>query len=363
MKIKYILPVLTCLILFSCSQDDEQKSKDIVTDKIDQDTTVTLTTYNTEADRSVQIFEITSSKKQEIKGKQGTVVTFPAGCFGKTEGNIKIELIECYSIQDMIFNGLSTQTTDYKLLEMDGMIYLNALNEEGDTLEIKQGKVSVKMPTEKIKDDIQVFEGVENNNAVRWNLSNEKLMNTQQYVGNNIDENVPPQIEVETKEITNNDKQDSIQQTQPKTGQPTITVDKQIKNEYLVNYVFNISKMGWINMDRFIEGETQDLFVDVSEEHKNVSFYLVLDNINSNIIPRNPIAVNGQFEFRNIPISEPFTLVALATKGDEIYFGMANHDTHEGTINCPKLKPVTRLELTDLLFKKFGKDIWNRPEA
>lgn len=356
MKTAYILPLLVGLVLFSCNSENEQENGHTTQDK---DTTSVLSVYNAGAERKVQTFEINTSKQQIIKGEQGTVVTFPPGCFGKIQGKVKIELIECYSIQDMMFNGLSTQTTDGKLLESDGMIYLNALNEKGDTLKIKHGKVSVKMPTEQVKEEIQIFEGVEKYNAVTWNLSNEKTIINQQ----NVNHDTKTPIESETKEITYLSEKDSILQTQPKTGQSQIGIDKKIKNEFLVNYVFNITKMGWINCDRFIEGENKDLFVIVGEGQENVSLYLVLDKLNSNVMPRNPKAVNGKFEFRNIPVKESFTLVALATKGDKIYFGMANHATNDGTVNCPELKPVTRQELTDLLMKKFGKDIWSRPLA
>ena len=351
MKVKYILPFIVYLALFSCKSENKQENKQIRQDKY---TSVALSSYNVETERK-QIFEIETSKQQTITGEQGTVVTFPAQCFGKVQGTVKIELIECYSIQEMILNGLSTQTTDGKLLESDGMIYLNALNEKDDTLQIKQGKIKLQMPTKKRKADIQIFDGSENGKTVRWNLTNEKLIikNTSKQE-RNIESGNPEEIKYK-------DYNDSIAQTKPKTGQSQIVVDKQIKSEFLVNYVFNISKMGWINCDRFIEGENRDLFVSVGQGQENVSLYLLLDKLNSNVMPRNPKAVNGKFEFRNIPVKESFTLVALATKGDKIYFSMANHATNDGTVNCPELKSVSRQELTDLLMKKFGKDIWSRP--
>lgn len=347
MKVIYILPFIIGFTLFSCNSENEQENEHIS----DKETTAVFNTYKLGTERKVQIFEFNTNKQQIINGKQGTIVTFPKGCFGKLQGTVKIELIECYSIQEMLLNGLSTQTTDGKLLESDGMIYLNALNEKGDTLEIKQGKVKVQMPTKKRKKDIQIFQGVKNGNNLAWNL-------------------LPNKIEQGTKSIKNKTEEvledipcceDSL--IQPKIGESKFIIDKQIKNEFLVNYVFNISKLGWINCDRFIEGENKDLFVSVGEGQENVSLYLVLDKLNSNVMPRNPKAINGKFEFRNIPVKESFTLIALATKGDKIYFGMANHATNNGTVNCPELKPVTRQELTDLLMKKFGKDIWNRPLA
>jgi hypothetical protein len=351
MKVKYILSFIIGFTLFSCNSENEQENEHIS----DKETIVVFNTYKLGTERKVQIFEINTNKQQTIKGKQGTEVIFPAECFGKVQGKVKIELIECYSVQEMLLNGLSTQTTDGKLLESDGMIYLNALNSTGDTLNIKQGKVKVKMPTEKRKENIQIFVGVKKNSGITWDLTSEKLKVREISNPTEQNQNTEPQIEVEDPEHNFT--------TQPKTGQSKVIIDKQIKNEFLVNYVFNISKLGWINCDRFIEGENKDLFVSVGEGQENVSLYLVLDKLNSNVMPRNRKAVNGKFEFRNIPVKESFTLVALAAKGDKIYFGMANHATNNGTVNCPELKPVNRQELTDLLMKKFGKDIWNRPLA
>lgn len=361
MKAEYILSLLICFALFSCNSESNQENKSSIINEVEKDSTVVLSTFNVGEERKVQTFEINASKKQEIKGAQGTIITFPVNCFGKEQGGIKIELIECYSIQDMLFNGLSTQTTDGELLESDGMIYLNALNEKGDTLEVKQGKVKVQMPTEQRKKDIQIFKGVENNNGIAWNLSKGILLSESDIISektktennSNEVENIPPKIE----------NPEFNHQIKPKTEKGQIIVSENISNKNLVNYTFQITKMGWINCDRFIEGETQDLFVSIGEGQENVSLYLVLDKLNSNVMPRNPKAVNKQFEFRNIPVKESFTLVALATKGDEIYFGMANHTTHGGTVNCPELKSVTRQELTDLLMEKFGKNIWSRPLA
>jgi hypothetical protein len=279
---------IICFALFSCNSGNEPKNGHQKMGEIDSDTIIVLTAFNSKHEQNVQTFEINLNKKQTINGNQGTIVTFPAQCFGKVQGLVKIELIECYSIQEMILNGLSTQTTDGKLLESDGMIYLNALNEKGDTLEIMQGKVKVQMPTKQRKENIQIFEGINTSSGITWDLTNEKLKIGE--ISNIIkqNQNNGPQIEVEDPEHNFT--------IQPKTGQSQIVIDKQIKNEFLVNYVFNITEMGWINCDRYIEGETQDLFVSVGKEQENVSIYLVLDKRNSNVMPRNPKAVNGKFE-------------------------------------------------------------------
>lgn len=353
---KSVLSYLIYFALFSCNSESKQISGKQAIKEADKDTTAVLTAYNSKLGQKVQTFEINTSKQQTINGEQGTVVAFPVGCFGKLQGKVKIELIECYSIQEMLLNGLSTQTTDGKLLESDGMIYLNASNEKGDTLEIKQGRVKVQMPTEHRKAGIQIFEGVKSNHIISWKLSNEDLIlnhistkkennkniNQEQVVSNNIP------IESTTQE----------KQTEPKTGQSQIVIDKQIKSENLVNYVFNISKMGWQNCDRFIEGETKQLIVNVPKESTGASYYLVLKNYNSSALPKQ--TTDGKLSFI-IPVNEPYTIVALSSKGEDIYFNMMDYTGGKGEVDFSGLKSITRQELTDVLMKKFGKDIWNRP--
>lgn len=351
---KSIFAFVVCLALFACNSESKQKSGQQATREAEKDTVDVLTAYNSKLGQKVQTFEIITSKQQTIKGKQGTVVTFPVDCFGKMQGKVKIELIECYSIQEMLLNGLSTQTTNGKLLESDGMIYLNALNEKGDTLKIKQGKVKIQMPTEREKHGIRYFEGVENDNIIIWNLSNEKLkiensLTNNNYTSSQKSKNENPKIVLEN---------DTIYQT--KTGQSQIVIDKQIKNENLVNYVFSISKMGWQNCDRFIEGETKQLIVNVPKESTGASYYLVLKNYNSSALPKQ--TTDGKLSFI-IPVNEPYTIVALSSKGKDIYFNMIDYTGGKSEVDFSELKSVTRQELTDLLFKKFGKDIWSRPLA
>lgn len=348
-----IFAFVVCLALFSCNSENEPKNEHQATVETEKDTVLDLSAYNSKKEQNVQTFEINTSKQQIIKGKQGTIVTFPADCFGKVSGKVKIELIECYSIQEMLLHGLSTQTTDGMLLESDGMIYLNALNEKGDLLEIKNRKVKVQMPTKQKKTDIEIFEGAENSNRITWNLSTEKLIVENGAILKN-------QYTKEKNEFTQIKNDNLLYQNQPKPEQTQIVIDKQIKNENLVNYVFNISKLGWINCDRYIEGKTQELFVNIPSESVGASYYLVLENYNSSVLPKK--TNDGKLSFM-LPLNEPYTIVALSSKGEEIFFNMQNYKGGEREVYFSELYPITRQGLLDKLLEKFGKDIWSRPLA
>lgn len=354
------LLLLGCSLILSCgSENDEEKCRSTEQNETFQDTTLDFTFFNGQQERHVQVFEITSNREQEIKGKYGTIVSFPSSCFGEVEGTVRVELIECYSIQDMFFNSISTQTKDGRLLESDGMIYLNASSENGDKLQIKNGKVNVKMPTGQLKKGVRIFEGEELDGRIVWNQSKEglKINNTS---GVNVTSN-RQDISVSTLQLREKTfSMDSLLLTKSE-GKPQVVIDKKIKNENLVGYIFQISKLGWINCDNYLEGETQKLLVNLDFGKENVICYLILDKYNTSLIPTRRSAINMQIEFLRVPVSEHFTLVALAANGDKIYLGMANYTKHEGEINCPELYPISRQELTNLLLDKFGKDIWNRP--
>jgi hypothetical protein len=338
--------VLFVIIFFSCSRENDVNIEDKnVNEKKEVENTV-LSSFNLLQD--VQRFELNLNNHRTIIGKYGTVVTFPMGCFGKIQGKIKITLIECYSIHEMIFNGLSTQTSKGKLLETEGMIYLNALDSNGDELKIEKGEVKIQMPTEQIKHDIKIFEGLEKGNQVYWNLSNVNPISRRKIVLSKLNDD---------KIIYSSASEDTFLQENTICSQSII--DKKIKNENLVNYVFSISKMGWQNCDRFIEGETNELIVNVPKESIGASYYLVLKKYNSSALSKQ--TTDGKLSFI-IPINEPFTIVSLSSKGEgNIYFNMMDYTGGKYEVDFSGLKFITRQELVDLLIKKFGKNIWNRP--
>lgn len=360
LKIASGLIFLLSSLFFSCNPKAERIDDSSSTNnkKENKDTVALLAPYTPKSDSFIQTFQINPNKKQKIKGKQGTVITIPAGCFGKEDQNIKIEMIECYSIQDMLLNGLSTQTANGKLLETDGMIYLNAMNEEGDTLAIKEREVRVEMPTKNRKEDIHIFEGEQKNGHIVWNLSNETLIikdsKEQEIKGN---PNTKGEM-VDAEEPTS----DSLPSDFYEIKRDTITFDKSVAGDRIINYVFNISNLGWINCDRFMDGDSKKIHVNIHKNELNATLYLILNNYNSFMIPLYQIPRDGKFEFLNIPLSESFTLLALGTKGEQVYFGMSDYNSTEEIFNYPELEPVTRQDLTSQLLEKFGKDIWNRPK-
>jgi hypothetical protein len=117
-----------------------------------------------------ELYKMLEQKKQRFcihpKGDttlvldQGTIIYFPPEPFGKLDiPCIEIRAKEFYRKSDMILENLST-TSNGRLLESDGMVYIEATVKD-QTLELKDGKkVIVLMPADSIRKDMQGFNGV-----------------------------------------------------------------------------------------------------------------------------------------------------------------------------------------------------------
>lgn len=348
---RILFPIVVSLFVYSCGSNSDSKntSNTNTNEEINNTSTVAFEGEGLNSETFIQTFEINPTKEQEIKGENGTVIIFPNGCFGNIRETVKVNLIECYSIPNILFNKLTTSTFDGKLLESDGMIYLNAFSEKGDTLKIKSGKLKIQMPTIQVKEGIQIFEGIEDNDHINWKLSNEKMITKNVPVGD---------YTTEDEVISQNPKRkDSLSQNNVKK-----LVDKKIKNENLLSYVFQITKMGWINCDRYIESKNPvELIVEINPNDKAGKFYLVFGNSNSIVVGDEMANTESKLIFKNIPKNEPITIVGMYTEGDKIFFAMKDYKVTGESISFPALTLTSRDDLSSAMLEKFGKDIWSRP--
>ncbi len=120
-----------------------------------------------------QFFEIDTKKDNVVEGRNGTILIMPKGCFTNQEGeivteNIKVELAEALSIDEMLLSNLTT-TSNGKLLETDGMIYINA-TANGEQLTInKENPIHIEIPTNKRKAGMMAYKGVRDENGnMNW---------------------------------------------------------------------------------------------------------------------------------------------------------------------------------------------------
>lgn len=120
-----------------------------------------------------QLFQIDSRQDNVIEGEHGTIILFPKGCFMDANGdiveeNVKIELAEALTLQDMLLSNLTT-TANGKLLETDGMIYFNA-TANGKQLTVNQEiPVYIEIPTHQKRPGMKAYKGSRDENGnMNW---------------------------------------------------------------------------------------------------------------------------------------------------------------------------------------------------
>lgn len=110
-----------------------------------------------------QKFTINAQQDTVLETEDGIVMAVPANCFldenGKpVQGEIKLEVKEAIQSNDIMRAGLNTRSGN-QLLETGGMFYINARKDDKSlTIDPKKG-VYTEIPTNEIKDGMQVYEG------------------------------------------------------------------------------------------------------------------------------------------------------------------------------------------------------------
>ncbi len=236
-----------------------------------------------------QTFAITNDQADTIVTKNGTRIIIRPKTFVFHDGQdakelIKIELREVFDRSDMILNGLGT-VSDGRLLESFGMIYLRATSGDRE-LKIRDNEsIALSIANKREGFSGELFYGSESNSQLNW-----------EYAGATTDT-----TEVIETIIPMSDGLASIKRTTYKfvNGLREFVSDTLfiIKYECCLDsveevvgdtvyyipkfYEFELTNLGWINCDRFIDIINK---VDLDIELKNFSQpigYIVFNDINS----------------------------------------------------------------------------------
>ncbi len=127
-------------------------------------------------------FRIKTNRDTVLKGNDGTIINIKANAFQSKSGFINFSLQEDYSIDEMIADRLTT-TSDGKHLVSSGMIKTAVTDDEGNQLQPFTDKaLFVMMPTNLADEQVKLFDGIENKNAIiNWKLNDKQLQNTKTY--------------------------------------------------------------------------------------------------------------------------------------------------------------------------------------
>ncbi|WP_426485678.1 energy transducer TonB [Flavobacterium sp. 2] len=165
--------------VISSSKNNEAENKKLLSD------------FFIKNDKKPQFFLINNQKDTTIVCAEKTKITIKANSFvsvktgNEATGKIKISVKEYYSISDMILGGLST-TSNGKLLETGGMLYISATT-NGEKCDLKKGKnIEIAFPKKNNKDGMQLFNGNWKKDQINWIVNKNSVDLAQTFT--NVDE-------------------------------------------------------------------------------------------------------------------------------------------------------------------------------
>ncbi len=198
MKLKIVLITAFALGLFSCKNETKEdnpklgplksEKETVLEDTIKTDSAIVSSSKNNvvenqkllhdffvKNDKNPQFFFINNQKDTTIVCAEKTKITIKANSFvslktgNEVTGKIKIAVKEYYSISDIILGGLST-TSNGKLLETGGMLYITATS-NNEKCDLKKGKnIEIAFPKKGNKDGMQLFNGNWQKEQINWTV-------------------------------------------------------------------------------------------------------------------------------------------------------------------------------------------------
>lgn len=117
-----------------------------------------------------QTFQLNLANNSILKGKDGTIIYFNRKNFNTSPSTpLTLHLEEYYNFKELLFNQISTETKDGKLLETSGVINIQVKADDGSKVELKKGKsLQVIFPDNKITNN-DIYYGEKNEGGiVQW---------------------------------------------------------------------------------------------------------------------------------------------------------------------------------------------------
>lgn len=288
---KSILGILSIasLLSYSACKQAEPLNTSIGRPQVYQYSHAKLTAYaqgmpDFSIDKS-QHFTISASTDTIIIGAEGTRLHIRPYCFrslsesGLPEGEIQIELEEYYLKKDLVLSGATTVSNN-QLLVSDGSFYITMSDAYG-ALEIDcQDALQLELPFDP-EADMQLFNGeVENSGTINW-------------------EPAKPNQEA------------ALTEESFWTENSNLEGDWQYQAS---NRFFSLTKLGWMNCDRFYEytGKRENLIVNTTggEEKMIGLVFIVFDSLDA-VISSQYDGKTRTWQSQDLPIDQPKRVVAV----------------------------------------------------
>lgn len=273
---KQLTPLLIILLIFSfyTCQNIKDKSADSLL--------LNLT--------SIQTYKINTNERSTINGIEGTTLLFEPNSFVEENGNIYsgtaiIHLKEFRTLSSIFLEGLTT-TSNGKMLETQGMLFLSITKPDSTKLILKQNTTyNVCFQLQKEQAGYELFYGEKKEKGINWQPAQNGSL------GN----------------LYNLPKAKFIWQDSSVTGYFNFSIDR---------LVFSSSKLGWINCDRFVKNQDLTSLYLKGTFRNNITARLIFYNYKS-ILPST--FDDGKIAFENFPINERVHLIIYSYDKNYVY--------------------------------------------
>lgn len=301
-----------------------------------------------------QRFLIPSSKDTIIESKSGSLLVFHKYSFVDEQGDlikgkIEIEYKEITNRLDIIYAALTT-TTNGKILETGGMVYLNAFSNGLPVQLSDSGKIGLAIETDSILPDMKVYKGQIQQNIINWNFSSSVLSDTiirivQQFQWNQDEitkdeafklgilkaDTLTGDIIFEGLENDNSDLPEigpglleELREDTDISSQITAIGVNMFREDLNQKYIFELYGLGWANIDRlYYDNRTKpvNLTVMVSNYQDFGEVYITMVFADQNIflpgyqkVDKTFSFTHGDYEVTKLPVGEDAVIIATSSK-------------------------------------------------
>lgn len=245
-----------------------------------------LNAYNSLSSKPSQESIIDAYHPDDIYCDEGTIIHFPDNAFVYEDGSeikctqVAIYVTEFYTIADILAAGLTT-TSNKRTLASAGMVYIEAKC-HGEKLKLKPNKqVTVKMPSTYPDKTMKAFSGNLNNGIVDWKVNGSIAIEAI--------ESVPDS---------------GVADSPERFGD----YELEGRGEYQEGYIMKLSKLGWINCDRFYNTEKPTNLIVKADSIEKTFVALVFKEMKS-VLPGYEFS-NHSVEFKSIPSGQEVSVLA-----------------------------------------------------
>lgn len=274
-----------------------------------------------------QIFTITNDKVDTIETRNGTRIIIQPNSLVFNDGqdtkeSIQIEIREVFDRSGMILNGVGT-VSDGRLLESFGMIYLSATSADKELRIKDNGAITVSIPNRREGLAGELFYGAQADRSLNW-----------EYAGT-----IPDTTVVMETIMPLSDTQASVKRTTYKfvnglkefVSDTIFTIKYQCCQDSATeevgiyipkSYEFEVTKLGWINCDRFIDiADKVDLEIELKTFSQPIG-YLIFSDINS--VMEILFDVKGKATPNNLPKGFQADLIVIDKIKDKFMWTIQN---------------------------------------